>query len=280
LDGIQEVRGSIPLGSTRLTVRRPGPAWCASRARTRSRNSSVSLVPLPLDGTGVAHPGAEYAPSMGAKPSSDRTRVRREPQRGAYDRETIDAILDEALVCHLGFVQDGQPFVIPTLFARVDDEVVVHGSSASRTLRALGGGVDACLTVTLVDGIVLARSIFNHSINYRSVVVLGRASAVSDPDKKRSALEAFSNRLLPGRWDDARQPTPTELKATSILRMPLNEASAKLRTGPPKDDEADYDWPVWAGVVPLTLAVGTPQPDPRLPAGLTPPVWTPPRDRR
>jgi len=228
----------------------------------------------------LADLGAEYAPRMGAKPSSDRTRVRREPQRGAYDRETIDAILDEALVCHLGFVQDRQPFVIPTLFARIGDEVFVHGSSASRMLRTLDGGVDACLTVTLVDGIVLARSIFNHSINYRSVVVLGRATAVADPDEKQHALEAFSNRLLPGRWDDARQPTPTELKATSILRMTLDEASAKLRTGPPKDDEADYDWPVWAGVVPLSLAVGAPEPDRRLLAGVTPPVWTPTRDRR
>ena len=216
---------------------------------------------------------------MGAKPSSDRTRVRREPQRGAYDRETIDAILDEALVCHLGFVQDGQPFVIPTLFARIGDEVYVHGSSASRMLRSLDGGVDACLTATLVDGIVLARSIFNHSINYRSVVVLGRASAVADPDEKRRALEAFSNRLLPGRWADARPPTPTELKATSILRLPLDEASAKLRTGPPKDDEADYALPVWAGVIPIHLVAGPPEPDTRLHAGLTPPDWAPTRKR-
>jgi nitroimidazol reductase NimA-like FMN-containing flavoprotein (pyridoxamine 5'-phosphate oxidase superfamily) len=216
---------------------------------------------------------------MGAKPSSDRTRVRREPQRGVYDRRTIDSILDEALVCHLGFVQDGQPFVIPTLFARIGDEVFVHGSSASRMLRTLDGGVDACLTVTLVDGVVLARSIFNHSINYRSVVVLGRAAAVPDPDEKRRALEAFTNRLLPGRWAEARPPTATELKATSVLRMPLDEASAKLRTGPPKDDEADYDWPVWAGVIPLHLAAGPPVPDVRLHPGLTPPVWEPTPER-
>jgi len=216
---------------------------------------------------------------MGAKPSSDRTRVRREPRRGAYDRATIDAILDEALVCHLGFAQSGQPFVIPTLFARIGDEVFVHGSSASRMLRTLDGGVDACVTATLVDGIVLARSIFNHSINYRSVVVLGRTSAVDDPEEKRRALEAFTNRLLPGRWADARPPTDTELKATSILRMPLDEASAKLRTGPPKDDEADYALSVWAGVIPVHLAAGPPEPDPRLHAGLTPPVWAPTRKR-
>jgi uncharacterized protein len=211
---------------------------------------------------------------MKATPSSDRTRVRREPSRGASDRETIDAILDEALVSHLGFVHEGHPFVIPTLFARVGDEVYVHGSSASRTLRSLDGGVDACLTVTLVDGLVLARSVFNHSINYRSVVVLGRTSAVADPDEKRRALEAFSDRLLPGRWDDARQPTATELKATSILRLPLDEASAKLRTGPPKDDEADYGWPVWAGVIPFEVVAGPPQPDPRLADGFEPPTWS------
>jgi len=205
---------------------------------------------------------------------SERTRVRREPQRGVYDRATIDAILDEALICHLGFVQDEQPFVIPTLFSRIGDEVYVHGSSASRMLRTLKGGVDACLTVTLVDGIVLARSIFNHSINYRSVVVLGRAVAVEDADEKQRALEGFSGRLLPGRWADVRPPTATELKATSILRMPLDEASAKVRTGPPQDEADDYEWPVWAGVIPLALTVGDPVPDPRLEPGFEPPAWS------
>ena len=209
----------------------------------------------------------------GSSPS-ERTRVRREPQRGVYDRSTIDAILDEGFVCHLGFVHEQQPFVIPTLYARVDDQLYVHGSAASRMLRALGGGVDACVTVTLVDGIVLARSIFNHSINYRSVVVLGRAAAVAGPDEKLRALEAFSQRLVPGRWADVRPPTATELKATSILRMPLEEASAKVRTGPPEDDEADYGWPVWAGVIPLALASGEPEPDPRLVPGLGAPAWS------
>ena len=217
---------------------------------------------------------------MGERSRTERTRVRREPQRGAYDRATIDAILDEALVCHLGFVHDGQPYVIPTLFARLGDELFVHGSSASRMLRTLDGGVDACLTVTHVDGIVLARSIFNHSINYRSVVVLGRASAVVDVGEKERALEAFSERLLPGRWADVRPPTATELKATSILRMPLDEASAKVRSGPPKDDEADYDWPVWAGVIPLALTAGEAEADPRLAAGFEAPVWSPPSSRR
>jgi uncharacterized protein len=212
---------------------------------------------------------------MSQKQASDRTRVRREPQRGVYDRGVIEAILDEALVCHLGFVHDEQPYVIPTLFARLGDEVYVHGSSASRMLRTLGSGVDACLTVTLIDGIVLARSIFNHSINYRSVVVLGRATAVADVDEKRRALEAFSGRLLPGRWADVRPPTATELKATSILRLPLDEASAKVRTGPPKDNKEDYGWPVWAGVIPLALVAGEPQPDPALAAGFDPPNWSP-----
>jgi nitroimidazol reductase NimA-like FMN-containing flavoprotein (pyridoxamine 5'-phosphate oxidase superfamily) len=199
---------------------------------------------------------------------SERTRVRREPQRGRYDRETIDAILDEALVCHLGFVHDGHPYVIPTLFARIGDDVFVHGSAASRMLRTLAGGVDACLTVTLIDGLVLARSVFNHSVNYRSVVVLGRAEPVED---KEQALRAFADRLLPGRWDEARQPTAKELKATTILRLPLDEASAKLREGPPKDDEDDYAWPVWAGVIPLESRWGEPVPDLRLLPGFAAP---------
>ena len=203
--------------------------------------------------------------------------MRREPDRGVYDRASIDAILDEGLVCHLGFVHDGQPYVIPTLFGRVGDEVYVHGSAASRMLRIVRGGVDACLTVTLVDGIVLARSIFNHSINYRSVVVLGRAVAVTEPEEKLRALEAFSERLLPGRWSNVRAPDARELKATSILRLPLDEASAKVRTGPPADEEADYALPVWAGVIPLALVAGPPQPDPRLPSGFVPPVWAPVR---
>ncbi len=186
------------------------------------------------------------------------------PERGAYDRDQIDAILDAGLVCHLGFVHGGHPFVIPTLYGHVGDAVYVHGSSASRMLRTLRDGVDACLTVTLVDGLVLARSIFHHSINYRSVVVLGRAVEVSDPGEKLRALEAFGERILPGRWAGVRPPTRRELKATSILRLPLDEASAKLRAGPPKDEEEDYDLPVWAGVIPLALRAGEPQADPRL----------------
>lgn len=179
--------------------------------------------------------------------------MKREPQRARYDRETIEAILDEALICHLGFEVDGQPYVIPTLHARVGDRLYVHGSAASRLLRHLAGGAPVCVTVTLVDGLVLARSVFNHSVNYRSVVVFGTATVVED-DEKREALRALTEQLAPGRWDEARQPTEKELKATWILSLPLDEASAKVRTGPEEDEPEDLDLPVWAGVVPVHLA--------------------------
>jgi nitroimidazol reductase NimA-like FMN-containing flavoprotein (pyridoxamine 5'-phosphate oxidase superfamily) len=180
-------------------------------------------------------------------------RVKREPQRGVYDRETIDAILDEALVCHLGFAVDGQPYVIPTLHARVGDRLYVHGSAASRMLRHAASDVRICVTVTLLDGLVLARSVFNHSIDYRSVVVLGTPTLVENVDEKREALRAFTEHVAPGRWEEARQPTDQELKATWILSVPLDEASAKVRTGPPEDEPEDMDLPVWAGVVPIHL---------------------------
>ena len=200
---------------------------------------------------------------------SDRTRVRRLPERGVYDRPEIDRVLDAALVAHLGFVDEEQPFVIPTLHARVAEHVYVHGSAASRTLRRLAGGIPACLTVTLLDGIVLARSVFEHSMNYRSVVVLGTATAVTDEDEKRSALEAFTEKLLPGRWAQARQPTRKELKATSVLRLPLDEASAKIRDGGPEDgDTPDAELDVWAGHVPLVVQALAPVPDPSLRPGV------------
>jgi uncharacterized protein len=185
---------------------------------------------------------------------TERTRVIREPHRGAYDREAIYKILDEAIVCHVGFTMDGQPYVIPTLAARVADALYFHGSAASRMLRNLSAGIPVCVTVTLVDGIVLARSVFNHSMNYRSVVVLGTATLVDSPAEKLEALHAFTEKLIPGRWNDARQPNEKELKATSILRLPITEASAKIRSGPPEDDSEDYALKVWAGVVPLHLA--------------------------
>ena len=210
---------------------------------------------------------------MAGGTSTPRTRVRRLPKRGGYDRAAIDPILDEALIAHLGFTVDDQPFVIPTLHARVDDIVYVHGSAASRTLKHLAQGFPACLTVTLVDGVVLARSIFNHSMNYRSVVLLGQAEPVTEQQEKLEALVAFSEKILPGRWDEVREPSAKELKATSILRLPITEASAKVRSGPPGDDEPDYTIPVWAGVIPLALVQGTPVPDPKLTFDLPAPRW-------
>ncbi|HJX75226.1 MAG TPA: pyridoxamine 5'-phosphate oxidase family protein, partial [Gaiella sp.] len=206
----------------------------------------------------------------GAHPSpSRRVRVTRLHERARYDREAVEAVLDAGLVAHLGFVSEGQPYVIPTLHARVGDAVYVHGSAASRTLRALRDGIPACLTVTLLDGIVLARSVFEHSMNYRSVVVLGTAVPVDEPDEKLTALEAFTEKLLPGRWAEARPPTRKELKATSILRLPLDEASAKIREGGPEDgDTPDAELDVWAGHVPLVVEARPPVPDPTLRPGI------------
>ncbi len=202
--------------------------------------------------------------------ASERTRLRRAPARGAYDRDTIDAILDEGLVAHLGFSVDRQPYVIPTLHARVRDTVYIHGSAASRMIRTLTASAPACLTVTLVDAMVLARSAFHHSMNYRSVVVLGQARAVADPAELLVALEAFTEKLVPGRWDEVRPPNAKELKGTRALAMSLDEASAKARSGPPIDDDEDLERDVWAGVIPLGLAAGAPVADPQLAPGITP----------
>ena len=202
-----------------------------------------------------------------------RTRLRRLPQRGAYGREVVYGILDEGLVCHVGFVADGRPFVIPTAYARAGDALYVHGSAASRMLRALAGGVEVCVTVTLLDGLVLARSAFHHSMNYRSVVVFGTASVVEDGAEKAEALRAFTEHVIPGRWREVREPDDDELRKTLVLRLPLLEASAKVRTGPPVDDEDDYRLPVWAGEIPLRLTAGAPVPDPRLTPGEEPPAY-------
>jgi nitroimidazol reductase NimA-like FMN-containing flavoprotein (pyridoxamine 5'-phosphate oxidase superfamily) len=204
---------------------------------------------------------------------TQRTQVKRLPDRGAYDSETVFKILDEGLICHVGFSVDGQPYVIPTGFARVEDTLYIHGSAASRMLRTLAEGVQVCVTVTLLDGLVLARSAFHHSMNYRSVVMLGRATLVSDPAEKVKALEAFTEHIVRGRWNDVRLPTEAELKATTVLALPLAEVSAKIRTGPPKDDAEDYELPIWAGVVPLAISSGAPIADPRLNAGLEPPAY-------
>ena len=205
----------------------------------------------------------------GNQAPSPRTRVVREPHRGVYDRAAAYEILDEGFICHVGFVVDGQPFVIPTGYGRSGDNLYVHGSAASRMLRNLDQGVAVCVTVTLLDGLVLARSIFNHSMNYRSVVVLGTAVAVKDPHEKLEALHALSEHILPGRWADSRQPNEKELKQTLVLRLPIEEFSAKVRQGPSIDDEEDYSFPTWSGVIPLNmvprLPISVPRPDANTP---------------
>ena len=201
-----------------------------------------------------------------------RSAVRRLPKRGRYERATVNAILDEGFVCHVGFVLEGQPFVIPTAYARVGDVLYLHGARANRMLKALGAGGEVCVTVTLVDGLVLARSAFHHSINYRSVVVFGRAREVADETEKRKALHAFTEHVAPGRWAEVREPNESELGATTVVALPLAEASAKVRVGPPIDDEEDYARAVWAGELPLKIVAGEPVPDPRLPTGIEPPA--------
>jgi nitroimidazol reductase NimA-like FMN-containing flavoprotein (pyridoxamine 5'-phosphate oxidase superfamily) len=196
---------------------------------------------------------------------TERTQVHRLPKRGVYDREAVFSILDEGLVCHVGFVADGKPVVIPTGYGRKDETLYVHGSPASRMFRALGNGADICVTVTIIDGLVLARSAFHHSMNYRSVVLFGQATLVEDLAEKREALRVFTEHIAPGRWQEVRQPSIKELQATIVLAIPLEEVSAKVRTGPPLDDEEDYALPVWAGVLPLTLTPRTPLVDDRVP---------------
>ena len=196
-----------------------------------------------------------------------RTRVIREPDRGVYDRETVYKILDEGFLCHVGFAVDGQPFVIPTSYGRKDSDLYIHGSAASRMLRQMKQSVPVCVTVTLLDGLVLARSVFNHSMNYRSVVVLGKATLVEDSDEKLAALRILAEHVIPGRWGDARQPNERELKATSVLRVSIEEFSAKIRTGPPIDDKEDYSFPTWAGVIPLEMRTGNAINDPCLDPG-------------
>ncbi|HZM98028.1 MAG TPA: pyridoxamine 5'-phosphate oxidase family protein [Pyrinomonadaceae bacterium] len=204
---------------------------------------------------------------------TERTKLKRLPKRGHFDRETVYGILDEGFICHVGFAPQGQPFVIPTGYARVDDKLYIHGSQASRMLRTLSGGIDACVTVTIVDGLVLARSAFHHSMNYRSVVIFGRAKIVEDREEKMAALVALSEHIVRGRWADVREPNEEEFIKTTVLELLLVEASAKIRTGPPLDDEEDYALPIWAGVIPLSLQAGEPINDPRLPDGIEVPEY-------
>lgn len=195
---------------------------------------------------------------------TERAKVRRLPARGSNEWTEITGILDAAFLAHVGFVVDGQPFVIPTLFGRRDQSLYLHGSAASRMLRELDQGIPACVTVTLVDGLVLARSAFHHSMNYRSVVAFGMARKIQDDATKEDALRVISEQILSGRWNDVRLPSPKELKATSVLEFVIDEASAKVRTGPPKDDAEDYELPIWAGVIPLSMQRGEAIPDPSL----------------
>jgi uncharacterized protein len=193
-----------------------------------------------------------------------RTKVRRLPKRASYDKLAVHAILDEGFVCHIGFALDEQPYVIPTIYVRAGDTLYVHGSAASRMLRSLTRGVPVCVTVTLLDGLVLARSAFHHSINYRSVVVIGTARLIDDADEKMRALQSITDHVVPGRWNEVRWPNALELKQTSVLALPLTELSAKIRSGPPLDDDVDYSLPVWAGVVPVCTRLGTPTDDGRV----------------
>jgi uncharacterized protein len=207
------------------------------------------------------------------EPPSQRATVKRLPNRGVYERTTIDEILDEGLICHVGFSANGQTFVLPTIHVRVGDRVYLHGSPASRLLQALAKGAEACLTVTLVDGLVLARSAMHHSMNYRSVVLFGTASVVEDEAQKLAVLQALTDHLIPGRWADVRVPTQQELRQTLVLAIPIQEASAKVRTGTPIDDEPDYDLSIWAGVIPLRLSAADAVADPKLKPGIEPPAY-------
>ena len=200
-----------------------------------------------------------------------RTTVRRLKKRAVYDKAVVHAILDEGFICHVGFVVETQPYVIPTIYARHDETLYFHGAVASRTLKTVATGVDVCLTVTLMDGMVLARSAFHHSMNYRSVVVLGNARLVQDPEERMLALQVITDHAVPGRWDEVRGPNELEMKQTSVLALPLEEVSAKVRSGPPVDDDEDYSLPVWAGVVPIETHVTKPLDDGRVLPGVAPP---------
>lgn len=236
----------------------------------------------------LPHPEMPYrCPSMGyltlwgllesiAMPTfevTSRNKVKRLAERGKYDKATIYPIVDEAFICHVGFVQDGQPFVIPTIHARFEDTIFFHGAKASRLLKHIQAGNPLCVTVTLLDGLVMARSVFHHSMNYRAAVLYGCGQVIEDEAEKLAALRIISEAIMPGRWDDARQPTRKELKATTVVAMPIESASAKTRSGPPGDDEEDYDLSVWAGVVPIQQQIGAPAADPLLKDGIEVPDY-------
>jgi len=202
-----------------------------------------------------------------------KSKVNRKPERGYYDVETINKIIDEALYCHVSFIQDDQPFIIPTIHARIDDQLILHGAKASRLLKKISTGNEIAIAVTILDGLVLARSVFHHSMNYRSVIIFGKGVEITDDKQKMKALKAVTDHILPGRWNDARKPNGKELKATSVISVKINEASAKIRTGPPKDEEQDYSLPVWAGVIPFTQKPSKPVDDPILTKGISIPDY-------
>jgi nitroimidazol reductase NimA-like FMN-containing flavoprotein (pyridoxamine 5'-phosphate oxidase superfamily) len=204
---------------------------------------------------------------------TERTQVKRRSQRGCYDRETVHRILDEAFLCHVGFIADGRPVVIPTAYGRDGDRIYLHGAPLNRTLRAMADGLDVCVTVTLIDGLVLARSAFHHSINYRSVVIFGRAREVKDREAKQRALRVFTDHVIRGRWEDVREPHQQETDGTLVVELPLEEVSAKIRSGPPIDDAADMSLPVWAGVLPVALVTGAPVADPLMAEGIAAPEY-------
>jgi uncharacterized protein len=210
--------------------------------------------------------GLNLTRNNGTIAATERTRVKRLPKRASYDRDAIHSILDTALVCHVGFAIDGQPYVIPTLHVRIDDRLYIHGSAASRMLGTAADGTPIAVTVTHIDGLVLARSAFHHSVNYRSVVILGNATLVTDPAEKLAVMKGLIDHVAPGRWDHIRHPNEKELAATSVLSIPIVEASAKLRSGDPLDDDADYAMPVWAGQIPFTMNTSKPVADARLDA--------------
>lgn len=213
--------------------------------------------------------------SNGSYVPTERTQLKRRAMRGVYDKVQVHAILDEGFICHVGFVIEGRPYVIPTAYVRSGEQIYLHGAPAGRLMR--GGAdheIDLCLEVTLLDGLVMARSAFHSSINYRSVVVYGKARLVKDLDQKREALRCFTNHVLPGRWEEVKQPSDKDLKATSVLALPLEEVSAKIRTGPPIDDEEDYALPIWGGVIPLAQSFGRPVPDDRVLPGIAAPRLT------
>ena len=193
-----------------------------------------------------------------------RDRVQRAPHRGVYERDKIYKIMDEALYCHVGFVQDGQPYVIPSIHARDGDDLLLHGATTSRLIRHIQEGHDVCVTITILDGLVLARSIYSHSMNYRSAVLFGKGRSIDDPEEAYHALKVLSDHVMPGRWNDSREPNPNEMKATAVVSISIDSASAKVRTGPPNDEDEDYELPIWAGVLPIQQQYLDPQPDPQL----------------